>query len=334
MTHDFLVNVWFLLLTLVWSIYIIQEGFVIGVSVLSYLYKKESEVKKLNLLVGTHWDGIEVWLVLAIAGQFAAFPAVFAETLTNLYVVFFLLLYIIIARGVSIETIYKTDSAKVKAILVKTWQISSALLIIVIGVYLVNLFIGLKLSDDYSVLPFLNFIYIFNKTAIMGGVMFLAYSLVSGYNFIVLNYGKEGNEHIKEISKWASVVVAVLAIFIFMALNNKYNAFDTVLYNNTIMFSIPVLSMVMLTLSAVFTWADKTLFSFITHILGMVLFIFAGFTSSMPYALKSRGDSNSITMLEGAAGEKTLELMLYVAIIFLPVIFSYVVFKYIRFWGK
>ncbi len=338
MSHELLANIWFLILALVWSLYVIQEAFVVGLSVMSAKYKEEKDVRKINTLVGTHWDGIEVWLVLAVAGQFAAFPVIFAETLTNLYVVFFLLLYIIVARGMAIETLYKTGNKKVQKALKVTWQVSSPLLILVIGVYLTNLFMGLQLLENYIEGGFFHFLYIFNFTAILGGVMFVTYSLTSGYNFLVLNYKNDLRENIEPVGKYASVITVVTLIFILMSLNNEYSVFNSGVYETyQILILLPALSTIMMIASMIFVWLNKNLFSFITQSIGMTLFIFTGFVGSMPYALKSINETQgagSILMVDGAAGPKTLELMLYLTIAFLPIVLGYIIFKYIKFWGK
>ena len=53
--------------------------------------------------IGPLWDGNEVWLIVAAAAMFAAFPAWYATMFSGFYVVVVLLLGALIARGISFE---------------------------------------------------------------------------------------------------------------------------------------------------------------------------------------------------------------------------------------
>ncbi len=335
MSYEMLSNIWFLIIALVWAVYIIQEAFVVGVSFLSFKYENIKDIKKLNYLVGTHWDGIEVWLILAVAGLFASFPIIFAEILTNLYVVFFLLFFIIVFRGVSIETIFKVDDKKIQNIIIKCWQISSLLLFLVIGIFITNWFIGFKLAVNYSVLPFLHFTYIFNKTAILAGGFFICYALTSGYNFITLNYGQSYSKRLYPIAKWSSIISSILLILVLLSFNNKYSLFDDLYIKYFLIWLLPVFTMLFSVIGTVAIWFNKHIISFISNIFSMISFIFTGFTSLMPFAIIGKNEKNlSILIVDGSAGYSTLKIMLIITIIFLPIILSYIIFKYIRFWGE
>ncbi len=100
--HEFLSNLWYYILALVWAVYVSQELFVTGSGMLSQFYKVNSkEFKLINESVGTHWDGIQVWVIVAIGGLFAVFYNAYALILETLYIPFFLLLIAIILRGLS-----------------------------------------------------------------------------------------------------------------------------------------------------------------------------------------------------------------------------------------
>ncbi len=334
MSHQVLAYLWHLLLALVWGVYLIQETFVIGASLLSLGYEKEG-VKRINALVGTYWDGIQVWLILAVAGLFAAFPVLFAEILSFLYIPIFLLMYAIIFRGVSIELIFKMDNPSYQRGMIRVWQVSSFVLLLVVGVYLANLAVGFQENNR----TFLNFLGIFNRVGLLGGLFLIAFSLTAAYNFIHLNLGEEYSQRVRKVAKGSAVLSALLVILILMGLNNRTPAFSTGLYaESPLIWAIPGLAIASLILAALFTLGRKSALSFLFSCLGMVCYVFTLFTSMIPYGFVIAQDREigpgSILLLEGAASEITLTTMLIVTVIFLPVVIGYQLFKYIRFWGK
>ena len=64
------------------------EGFDFGVGMLlPFLARDEDERSALLATVGPHWDGNEVWLVIAAGATFAAFPAWYATMFSAFYLV-------------------------------------------------------------------------------------------------------------------------------------------------------------------------------------------------------------------------------------------------------
>ncbi len=337
MSHDFLSNFWFFALALVWAIYVVQDGFITGGSILSIFYKDEEEVyKNINNNLALHWDGIQVWLILAVGGLFAAFPNVYATVLSSLYVPFFLLLYALIFRGVSIEVIYKTDNKKLQMVLKYVLAISSFLITLVIGVYLMNTFIGLSIDSQGYNTSFFSFLSLFNGISLIGALMFVGVALVQGVNFIRLNTDKQYAPKMYQKAKYVAYAIPFLTAFVFLGFANALDVFSRGLFaQGGIIWLVPLVSIVMIALGSLFFVIKKHALSFICNILGMITFIFTGFISMVPYAIVSTVDPKyGMTIADGAAGTGTLEVMLIALAIFLPIVLIYQGFKYIRFWGK
>jgi cytochrome d oxidase subunit CydB len=100
--------------------------------------------------IGPLWDGNEVWLIVAAAGMFAAFPGWYATMFSGFYLAFLLLLVALIARGVSFEFRGKRDSARWR----RTWDAAmtggSLLAPLLIGVALGNLLHGSRSGPTRS----------------------------------------------------------------------------------------------------------------------------------------------------------------------------------------
>jgi cytochrome d ubiquinol oxidase subunit II len=69
-------ELWFVLIAFFWAGYFLLEGFDFGVgALLPFLPRDERERRAMLDSIGPVWDGNEVWLVVAGAATFAAFPS-------------------------------------------------------------------------------------------------------------------------------------------------------------------------------------------------------------------------------------------------------------------
>ena len=101
---------WFCLIGFFWAGYFVLEGFDFGVGMLlPWVPKDESERGVLLRTIGPVWDGNEVWLVIAGAATFAAFPAWYATMFSGFYLALLLVLVLLIVRVLSFEWRGKGD---------------------------------------------------------------------------------------------------------------------------------------------------------------------------------------------------------------------------------
>src|SRR5262252_8504289 len=82
-------------------IYVILDGFDLGVGVLFGTTKEEVLRARMMDTIAPFWDGNETWLVVIGAGLFAAFPDVYAVFLGAFYLPVVLLLVGLVFRGVA-----------------------------------------------------------------------------------------------------------------------------------------------------------------------------------------------------------------------------------------
>jgi len=95
---------WFALIGLLWTGYLVLEGFDFGVGVLSLAIGRDDLDRQLaRNAIGPVWDGNEVWLIVAAGATFAAFPVWYASMFSGFYLVLFGVLVALIVRGVSFE---------------------------------------------------------------------------------------------------------------------------------------------------------------------------------------------------------------------------------------
>jgi cytochrome d ubiquinol oxidase subunit II len=98
-----LANFWAAALALALLLYVLLDGFDLGVGILFGFARGEGERRMMQATIAPTWDGNETWLVLAGATLFAAFPAVYALLLSAFYLPLCLMLGALILRGVAFE---------------------------------------------------------------------------------------------------------------------------------------------------------------------------------------------------------------------------------------
>jgi cytochrome d ubiquinol oxidase subunit II len=89
-------------------IYVVLDGFDIGVGILFGTTRDEAHRRQMMASLAPFWDGNETWLVVIGASLFAAFPAVYAVFLGAFYLPVLLMLLGLIFRGVAFEFRYRS----------------------------------------------------------------------------------------------------------------------------------------------------------------------------------------------------------------------------------
>lgn len=93
-------------------VYIVLDGFDLGVGVLFAVAPGEAARATMMNSIAPVWDGNETWLILGGAVLFAAFPLAYAVALPALYIPLMLMLFALIFRGVSFELRFKAKNPR------------------------------------------------------------------------------------------------------------------------------------------------------------------------------------------------------------------------------
>src|SRR5664279_1790689 len=129
--------VWFVVVAFFWTGFFVLEGFDFGVGALHKIVGRTDLERRVAInTIGPVWDGNEVWLIVAGAAMFAAFPPWYATWFSALYLALWLLLAALIVRGVSFEFRGKFDSPTWRSTWSWTLTIGSVLAPLLIGVCL------------------------------------------------------------------------------------------------------------------------------------------------------------------------------------------------------
>ncbi len=95
--------IWALLIGSAVMLYVVLDGFDLGVGILFPFFPKESQRDLMMNSVAPYWDGNETWLVLGGSGLWVAFPLAYAIIMPAVYLPIIALLLALIFRGVAFE---------------------------------------------------------------------------------------------------------------------------------------------------------------------------------------------------------------------------------------
>ncbi len=85
------------------AMYVVLDGFDLGVGILFPFVPREDERDQMMNSVAPFWDGNETWLILGGNGLFVAFPLAYAIIMPALYVPLIAMLLALVFRGVAFE---------------------------------------------------------------------------------------------------------------------------------------------------------------------------------------------------------------------------------------
>jgi cytochrome d ubiquinol oxidase subunit II len=140
-----MVMFWVAVLALSILLYVLLDGFDLGVGILFGSSREEKSRQIMLSAVSPVWDGNETWLVVAGTVLWGAFPIVYATLISAFYLPVLLMLAGLIMRGVAFEFRYKTE--RLRWIWDVGFSFGSLLATFMQGMMVGSLVEGLPISD-------------------------------------------------------------------------------------------------------------------------------------------------------------------------------------------
>ena len=313
-------NVWFVLIAFFWSAYFLLEGFDFGVGMLlSFLPRDEAEEDAMLEVIGPVWDGNEVWLVIAGAATFAAFPAWYGAMFSGFYLALLLVLFFLIIRVVSFEWRNKVATARGRRVWTTANAVGSYGAPLIWGVGLANLLNGLPLDSQGDFTG--TFWDLFRPYTLLAGVTVVAFFAFHGATFLTLRTAG----HLCESARRAAVRLSYPAVVLGAALlvstvvvavdRNDKSVFPVV---------VPAALGIAALVAAVLLAGRRSGWAFAATAVGIVLGVVTLFTGLYPRVMVSHPNfANSLSVSSAASAHYTLAVMSVVAVIFVPGILVY-----------
>lgn len=318
--------IWALLIGTAVALYVILDGFDLGIGILFPFTRDEAERDQMMRSIAPFWDGNETWLVLGGGGLWVAFPAAYAVLMPAAYLPVIVMLLSLVFRGVAFE--FRTVSRS------KSWwnlafAAGSTLAAFAQGIILGTLVQGIKVQNgayaggafDWAT-PF---------TALCGLSLVAGYALL-GTTWLVMKtdgvVAARAREHAKIVL--AAVLFFMMAVSLYTPL-----AFERIaarwFATPNILFLWPVPLVTAIVAFYLWRWLEQgreilpffaTIVLFLLGYLGLVI-------SSFPYLIPP-----SLTVWDTAAAPSSQFFVLVGTLILLPVILGYIVLVYWIFRGK
>ena len=322
----FLGNIWFFLIGLLLVLYVVLDGFDLGVGILSLFACDEDRRGVMMASLGSVWDANETWLVVLGGALFGAFPLVYGIALHALYIPVMLMIFGLIFRGVAFEF---HEHARHKAPWGIVFGAGSLIAALSQGLILGALIGGLSIQDNRFTGGIWDWLQPF-PLLIAAGVVF-GYSLLGATFLIIKTHGEIQQRSYRRarFSAWAMMSVAV-AVTIWTPLLRDHIASKW--------FSLPAFFYIApLPLSAIaaFWMLIRSLDKGHEHapfVYSLIVFLcsFAGLALSLyPYLLPP-----TVTIADAAASPKTQVFMLTGIGMLLPIMLIYNGYQYFVFRGK
>ncbi len=144
-------TIWFIIVAVFWVGFFVLEGFDFGVGMLhSFVGRNDLEQRVVINTIGPIWDGNEVWLVVAGAAIFAAFPSWYATMFSTFYLALLIVLVALIVRGVSFEFRRKIDDPRWQWLWRWSLTVGSLLVPFLLGTALGDLLHGLPIDSAHN----------------------------------------------------------------------------------------------------------------------------------------------------------------------------------------
>jgi cytochrome d ubiquinol oxidase subunit II len=309
-------TIWFIIITVFWIGFFVLEGFDFGVGALHRWIGRSEDGRRIAInTIGPWWDGNEVWLIVAGAAIFAAFPGWYATMFSALYLALVVLLVALFARGVSFEWRDKRDSDRWRSAWSWALTIGSALIPLLIGVALGDLLHGLPINSQHNFTG--NFLDLLTGYGLMTGVTMLTLCLLHGATFLALRTTGEIRARAKSSARVIGLVAIVITIaWVIWTL--------VVIGGGTVPQPTQIFGVIAVIFATLLTVTDNDGWSFVASGIAIAAAIGQIFIALYPNVMVSTTNSAyNLTVNNAASGHYALFVMTVVAVIFFPVVLLY-----------
>jgi len=355
--------IWWALIGVLWLGFALTVGFDLGVAmILRYVGKTDDERRVAINAVAPHWDGNQVWLILAAGAIFAVWPNVYATAFSGMYLAMMILLFSLILRPPAFDYRSKLPDKKWR----NTWDwilvVSGTVPSLIFGVAVGNLLLGLPFQfDEYLRSTWQGgFLDLLHPFALLAGLLSIAMFLMHGSTYLMMRSNLDVYTRAKKIASLVSIVVIALfaigGIWIAFGIDGMRitdglepggvanPTLKTVelatgawLDNYTkypLMMIAPAMGLLGAFGVALLARAGKTTLAFANSCISVAGIILTAGFSMFPFIMPSSLNPNhSFTAWDATGSELAISISFWAAIIFVPIILAYTSWCYTKMWG-
>lgn len=323
----FLPQVWFAILALFLFLYVILDGFDLGVGILSLTADDDEKRGMLMTSLSNVWDANETWLVLMGGALFGAFPIAYGTILSALYIPILTMIFALSIRAVAFEF---RELSRRKWFWNNAFGVASLMAAISQGFALGSVLSGIQVDSAGhfigGTLDWLNW-----RSLLVALTLVQGYVLI-GSTYLILKTEGELQETHYRTAIVAAFTTLIGALIVTITTPIFYEGLRVKLFNSSLtglFVAIPLLAVLLigLLLRSLFAKSERTpfvwtLLLFLLSFVGIGLIVF-------PYIIPTK-----ITIYQGAASPSALVFMLIFVGFLIPIMLFYNIYQYVVFRGK
>ncbi|MFB2777982.1 cytochrome d ubiquinol oxidase subunit II [Shewanella mangrovisoli] len=320
--------IWFGIIIFATLMYIVMDGFDLGIGILFPFIHDEDDRDVMVNTVAPVWDGNETWLVLGGASLLGAFPLAYAIVLEALTIPLLIMLLALIFRGVAFEFRFKS-STETKPFWDNAFMFGSIIATFAQGVVLGAFISGI--SVDGQRFSGSSFDWLSPFSLFCGFGLMLAYALL-GATWLVKKCTSTLKTTMQQLAKVLAIcllmtigIVSLWTPFVQPNIALRWFSLPNLFY------FAPVPLLVLLCTKALIR-ALNTEDDYRPFLLTLAL-IFLGF-SGLGISIWPHIIPPTISLWQAAAPESSLGFMLIGALMIIPLILAYTFWSYYVFRGK
>ncbi len=320
-------TLWYIIIAFFWTGFFVLEGFDFGVGALHALVGRTERERSLALsTIGPWWDGNEVWLVVAGAGTFAAFPGWYATMFSALYLALLLVLAALMARGVALEFKGKREDPRWRTGWRWALTVSCLLIPLLLGVGLGDLLNGLPINSAHEYTG--DFFDLLTPYGLWTGVTLLGLCLLHGATFLELRTTDRVRERARTLARplgWAAIALVVGFVIWTRSVAGGPDVPQPV----------EILAVIATIFAARMAMSDHDGLAFSASAVAIAATAGSVFIDLYPNAMvSSTSAAYNLTVNNVASGHYALTVMTVVAVIFFPLVLIYQGWSFHVFRGR
>ncbi|MCW2256301.1 cytochrome d ubiquinol oxidase subunit II [Providencia alcalifaciens] len=364
LNYETLRIIWWVLLGVVCICFAVTDGFDMGVGGLIRVIGKTDVERRIMInSIAPHWDGNQVWLIVAGGGMFAAWPVVYAAAFSGFYVVMILVLASLFFRPIGFDYRSKIEDPRWRGMWDWGIFIGSIVPPFIFGLIIANLLLGVPFTiDEWMRVTYTDsFFALFNPLGLLGGFIALCMVMMHGSAFLLLRTSDTVYSRARKCVQVTGILTTLLFLIagtIVITSVDGYTltsvidhaspsdplsktvarvsgAWLTNYHHYPILWLLPLMGLVLPLVSALFARLNRYRLAFLTSGLSILGIISTPAAAMFPFIMPSSVQPNvSLTLWDSTSSLLTLQIMTIVAIVMVPTILAYTSWCYYKMFTR
>ncbi|PIE38973.1 MAG: cytochrome d ubiquinol oxidase subunit II [Gammaproteobacteria bacterium] len=362
--YEILRVVWWVLVGVLLIGLAITDGFDLGVgALLNFIGRNDNERRVMINTIGPHWDGNQVWLITAGGAIFAAWPLIYATAFSGFYLALMLTLIALWMRPLGFDFRSKIEDPRWR----NSWDwalfVGGLVPALIFGVAFGNLLLGVPFEFDANLKATYtgSFFGLLRPFALLSGLISVAMLMMHGATWLQMKTDdvlRERAEVVAQRFALATLVLFVLAgVWVAFGIDGYVitSAIDgnaaSMPLNKTVetvsggwldnysrypwMMVAPLLGIGGAIMVFLQSRARRAGWAFVASSVTLAGIILTAGFSMFPFLMPSNTMLNaSLTVWDATSSQMTLNIMFYVALVFVPIVLSYTAWSFYVMRGR